>query len=284
MKSSGPTWRALPVLSSALASLLVWGFANYGCTSFGSAGERQADAATADDGAADGARYDGAADGSGHPEAGTSYRDIVLSDRPLAYWRLGETPPEIHAHDETGNGNDGLYVGDITLGAPGAIAGDPNGAVQMAGDGHVDIGDKLDFAGNVAMTIEAWVETDASGDEIFVEKTLSPGADAYLFHIYNPEGSELKFTRGASCIAPDAGGRFGDAKYHHLVANYDTETMRIYFDGELLCIVGFPSALDAGDGPLHLGSLNGRMDEVAIYDHVLAPATVKRHYDVGMGR
>jgi hypothetical protein len=272
MKSSLPARGVRFILSGALALLVVGGSASYGCTTFESADESGHDAAAPDDGAA---------------HAGTSYRDVVLGDHPVAYWRLGETAPEIHAHDETGTGNDGVYVGDVTLGAPGAIAGDPNGGIQMAGNAHVDIGDKLRFGGNVAMTIEAWVQTDPSTDQGFVDKTFGPGRDAYAFYIYNvhnAEGAQLRFTRDGTCITPDAGGLFGDARYHHLVASYDTATLRIFFDGELVCSAGFTSNLGASAGPLQLGSMNGRMDEVAIYDHVLAPATVKRHYDVGMGR
>src|SRR5262245_17882930 len=115
MKSSVPSRRALPILSSALSLLLVWGFANSGCTAFESADESRGDAATADD---------GAADGSGHSEAGTSYRDIVLVDGPRAYWRLGEAPGELVAKDETGHGFDGTYAGLGEQGIAGAIAWD----------------------------------------------------------------------------------------------------------------------------------------------------------------
>ena len=57
------------------------------------------------------------------------YRAAVLADSPLAYWRLGETSGTV-AHDETGNGHDGTYVGGVTLGQPGALTGDANTAVS----------------------------------------------------------------------------------------------------------------------------------------------------------
>jgi len=52
------------------------------------------------------------------------YRATVLADTPLAYWRLGETTGTV-AHDETGNGHDGTYIGGYTLGQTGALTGDP---------------------------------------------------------------------------------------------------------------------------------------------------------------
>src|SRR5262245_7005821 len=64
-----------------------------------------ADAAIVADGDAD-----RDAPGSSSSDAGLTYRAIVLADAPVAYWRLGEAPGEITAHDETGNGNDGRYL------------------------------------------------------------------------------------------------------------------------------------------------------------------------------
>ncbi|HXF56088.1 MAG TPA: PQQ-dependent sugar dehydrogenase, partial [Actinomycetota bacterium] len=48
------------------------------------------------------------------------YRDEVLSDAPLGYWRLGEASGTT-ASDASGGGHDGTYLGGATLGAPGLL-------------------------------------------------------------------------------------------------------------------------------------------------------------------
>ncbi len=53
----------------------------------------------------------------------SAYSGAVLEKNPVAYWRLGETAGQTAA-DETGNGHDGTYFGNPTLGQPGAVLGD----------------------------------------------------------------------------------------------------------------------------------------------------------------
>jgi hypothetical protein len=61
----------------------------------------------------------------------TSYQALVLSESPGAYWRLGESTGTT-AVDETGT-SDGTYAGGHTLAVPGALADDPNTAVDVDG-------------------------------------------------------------------------------------------------------------------------------------------------------
>jgi hypothetical protein len=61
-----------------------------------------------------------------------SYEDTVLSDSPLAYWRVDESSGTV-AHDITGNGNDATYTGGVTLGSSGALLNDSDTAVTLDG-------------------------------------------------------------------------------------------------------------------------------------------------------
>ena len=49
-----------------------------------------------------------------------TYRDIILGDGPLAYWRLDDTGTT--AADFTGNGHTGTLTGAITEGVAGVTA------------------------------------------------------------------------------------------------------------------------------------------------------------------
>ncbi|HEX8789576.1 MAG TPA: hypothetical protein VF765_01395, partial [Polyangiaceae bacterium] len=70
---------------------------------------------------------DSGTDAAGDVVSGPPYVLAVLEDQPVAYWRFGEASGT-RAADSSGNGNDATYVGAVSLGAPGAIAGDPDTA------------------------------------------------------------------------------------------------------------------------------------------------------------
>ena len=43
------------------------------------------------------------------PEGAAAYRDVILADNPIMYWRLGETSGTI-AYDESANHRDATYI------------------------------------------------------------------------------------------------------------------------------------------------------------------------------
>ena len=54
--------------------------------------------------------------------SGGVYSEMILADEPAAYWRMNETSGTTAVNLGTsGNSADGTYIGDVTLGAPGAI-------------------------------------------------------------------------------------------------------------------------------------------------------------------
>jgi hypothetical protein len=102
--------------------------------------------------------------GRAHKQIGRSlaYRDHVLAKGPVGYWRLGEDAGPT-AFDETPNAYDGGYFGSPTFGTPGAIAGDPDTAVQFNGTDYVEIPDSTDFSQPTSgdgLTVEVWIRPD----------------------------------------------------------------------------------------------------------------------------
>src|SRR5262249_9490411 len=59
-----------------------------------------------------------------------AYRDTVLADSPILYWRLGESSGTT-VGDSSGHGSTGTIVGSPTLGAQGALFGDSSSAVSF---------------------------------------------------------------------------------------------------------------------------------------------------------
>src|SRR5262249_51449990 len=96
------------------------------------------------------------------------YRGLVLGDRPVAYYRLGESGGV--AHDET-TGHDGTYLGGIVHGVAGGVAGDDDRAVQLNGmSGRIEIADLFDFEHLHPFSLEAWIAPTADAGGVIVAK------------------------------------------------------------------------------------------------------------------
>jgi hypothetical protein len=98
------------------------------------------------------------------PAPAVSYSGTVLADKPLGYWRLGETKGPT-ALDESGHNRDGTYVKPIFFKQPGAILGDPNTAIKLDGKkGYVEVVNSQGFSPanpkNKGMTVEVWMKPD----------------------------------------------------------------------------------------------------------------------------
>src|SRR5262249_36528121 len=121
------------------------------------------DAGTPGSGDADSGRPSGSGDAgpdSSVDGGSSTYRAEVLVDLPIAYFRFGQATGAAAAKNES-SANAGAYGSGVTLGAPGAIACDPDTAAHFDGTGAVDAGTAFDFAGDQAFTVEMWVKPDS---------------------------------------------------------------------------------------------------------------------------
>lgn len=225
---------------------------------------------------------------SGSPDSGPTYRDEVLADNPLAYYRLGETSGT-EARDETGNGHTGTYVA-VVQGVPGALASDPNTAVSIvkAGTSHVALSDRLTVSGRGAFSIEAWIKPNAlDATYRFVvcnERAAPRHGYAIVLHVQHGifleryVADDQETTPGAP-IAPGV--------YSHVVGTYDGTTLRLYMNGALASEEGDVRDMPAYTTPASIGAylqfadsvFDGPVDEVALYATALAPDRVKAHFD-----
>src|SRR5256885_15824469 len=76
----------------------------------------------------DASTSDGAGDASADGST-SKYRDAVLADSPVAYWRLGDSTPVV-AKDELG-AHSGTVVGANVTVVSGALAGEPDTAFHF---------------------------------------------------------------------------------------------------------------------------------------------------------
>jgi hypothetical protein len=233
---------------------------------------------------------------SGDGAAPASYRTVVLSDRPVGYWRLGDRGPV--AKDETGN-HDGVYEGAVGQGAPGAIAGDLDTAATF-GQGTVRIGDVFDFTDFASFTIEAWLlyghdrseaGTTQAWEEYLVDKLNGYGGG---YHLYLHKTAELAIDRCGDAGCEGVSIPFTlPSPYRHIVLAFNGATLlcNFYVDGTFVASGACKKPITDTSGNLRIGAADqnggalwGTLDEVAFYDKELSADRVLAHYEAGVGR
>jgi Concanavalin A-like lectin/glucanases superfamily len=221
--------------------------------------------------------------GTGGGSSG-KYAAEVLADSPAGYWRLGEASGTT-AVDASGNGNDGIIKGTTKLGEAGALTGDPDTAFYFDGSGssYVDIGDKLDFAGTVPFSMEAWVYPQTKDRGFFGKGSFVTGYEGWFL----AEGSSvLQFYRdNTPCVTPE----LPETEYTHVVATFDGINWVIYLNGAAASTKAATNPVTNHPNPVTIGkvtqwtSMIGWIDEVAVYDKALAAPRVLAHYNTGKG-
>ena len=224
------------------------------------------------------------------------YDATILADNPAGYWRLGEAPGSATVADLTGNGHTGNVIGGgTTLGVPGAIVGDPDTAVDFPGSS----GNKIDVPWSAQLnpttfTVEVWARLEGGGG---YRSPLTSRADGpqrgYIFYA-NP-GSNWDFWNGKGG-GPDGGwhgiggGPITYNEWYHLVGTYDaaTKTKNFYVNSILMSQATGVNLAVNPSSPLRIGAgasegpgaywFNGKVDEVAVYNHVLTSEQISNHF------
>ena len=230
----------------------------------------------------------------------SSYRDTVLADQPIAYWRLGETSGTVAA-DQRGQ-RPGSYAGAPTLGATGASPRDTDRATTFNGvNEYVSVPDAGSFTPLVGtagkLSLEAWVKVNAlpgAGPGTIVSKAAA-GAYEHSLRVH-PNGSVemvLWAPNGDTYqAAATPAGAVAAGQWVHLVATCENRVAcRVYVNGVQRgsATGGWGTTGPAnGTAPLNIGRradgtqyLNATIDEVAIYSGALSPTRVQAHYNAG---
>ena len=225
--------------------------------------------------------------------AGASYATIVRADPGLvAYYRLAETNGTALV-DETGQ-YPGTFSGAVVRGFLGALGADTNRCTDFRG-GHATVPHRpaLSFAG-APLTLEAWAQPDITGRfQWLVAKESDNTALDYLLGL-NPDGRFRFITQGLAndAVATNVSAITGQ-RWFHVVGVQDpaANTVRLYVNGSEAASVPRQGTGVTSGTPLLIGdrssggqSLDGRMDEVAIYRRALSAAEVLQHYRVGTNR
>jgi Concanavalin A-like lectin/glucanases superfamily len=218
----------------------------------------------------------------------------VLADNPVGYWRLGEASGTVAA--AAAGATAGAYQGGVTLGAIGALAGDPNTAAGFDGiDDKVAMGDPasgaLDF-GTGDFSVEAWAKTAANGERAIVSKRAS--GPYWQVTVTDDPGhtGEIRTNvlAGSTREVYGPAVRVDDGAWHHVVVVFDRDTgITVYVDGNGRFTAGaFTDTVDNA-GPFLIGKStgygyhSGQIDEVAVYATALSAVRVQAHNAAGRG-
>jgi hypothetical protein len=208
-------------------------------------------------------------------DAAGNYADTLRAAPGLqSYWRLGETAGTAAA-DQTGRAP-GTYAGGVTLGARGALSGDPDAAARFDG-----VDDELQAGGAVTGTLEGWFFWEA-GVALMRDGTTGGG----WILAYDSAGRVAYRAGGTTSITTLATAQLRDG-WHHVALTTASGTTAFYVDGALIhsgTAGSTPPVLPwhvMRNGTTSGQFTRGRADEVAIYASALDPATVRAHFEAG---
>jgi hypothetical protein len=235
----------------------------------------------------------------GAAPTGPTYRQVVLQDEPLVYWRMGASKNRVVA-DETGGGNDLVLQGTgQVLGLQGAIAGDPDGAISFDGAASFAIATNaraLDFVDSAKFTLECWARRETGGTSYFqylFANVSGVAGDRDGFALYLlPEPAQGESARTAfeydqpgvevgiwgPVVSPGAWG--------HYVSVFDGEQAFLYVNGTLANNHTVTGSIAARTVPFTVGRgagvdgsyFKGALDELAIYPRPLSSAEIAEHF------
>ena len=221
-----------------------------------------------------------------HYAANASYESLVLQAKPKCYLRLNETSGTT-AHDASGNGNNGTISGDVILGKPSLLTGEPTAYAALFNsvgtNGQIAIsGMSAPNGGKAPMTIE------------MIIRNPNPAIGA-IFETGPGLPSSIRCENGIDIVwldKPDSDGALGISgpTVHLAVVVFDNRVMAVYGNGSLIGTYTASRGSNFDWSTFTLGQVafnavgnraaahySGYIEEVAIYDYALDAGTIALH-------
>jgi hypothetical protein len=191
-----------------------------------------------------------------------------------AHWKFDDGSGNV-AVDSSGNGNDGIFVGD-----PQWVPGYFGGALEFDGDDYLNCGNGPSLQIRDEITIAFWFKVDA-----FIntwEGFMAKGDDSY--RASRGDGTGNATHMGISGTSTGGGnGWFNgttivtDNQWHHYAATYDGTAGKIYIDGVLDVTSPGTGQINESSYDLYIGEnsqatgrhLHGLLDDMRIYNRAL---------------
>lgn len=209
----------------------------------------------------------------------------MLSDNPIAYWRLGETSGTL-AVDSSGHGRTGTYLNGVALGIPGALVGDLDASARFDGvNDCVRVSDDTALRLNGPFSIEFWAKqrsfVNSRPGVLYKGSSYWGGSSTYT--VYETSGGTLRLDRSGHTISSNGGAL--TASFRYFVVTYDGSKVRWYVNGSLQTTTNVTFPVSTSNRSLRIGRGydygKNDVDEVALYASALSQARISAHYGAG---
>jgi hypothetical protein len=193
------------------------------------------------------------------------------------------------ANDLSGNGNNGT-----TANGAGFAVGKAGQGFEFGGlNENVTIPDSPNLDLLTGGTIEAWVNLNNANDSSIIDKGRIDTNEAsytwgvYLgdlrFDLYKGDGSSLDYVPVTTPVAPLIGS------WNHIAVNWDTSNIRMFVNGIEVGAATYGFVRQDTTYPVTLGqshptayALNGKLDEVSIFNRPLLLSEIQSIYNAGL--
>ncbi|MGJ6968818.1 LamG-like jellyroll fold domain-containing protein, partial [Streptosporangium sp. G11] len=246
---------------------------------------------------------------------GSRYRGVVLDDRPLGYWRMGEVrtvnDPFAGTYtcfpDESGQNGCTRVPAGVQTGQPGALTGTTNASANFQGSGTSSGIEEWGLFPKLgkSMSVESWFKTTNSGFIFWAGGgSWNPASPGYgVPGLYVGTDGKLRGQLASMMDGPStpvtSPQAVNDGQWHHAVITAGAGVTKLYVDGaaagsanlgvEAMSWLGSTVIGSGGTDSSLPGSPAGRptsaefgfkgiIDEVAVYDQALTPTQVSAHY------
>jgi hypothetical protein len=214
------------------------------------------------------------------------YRDAVHANHPISYWRLDESSGTSAVDWE--HANNGSYVGNPTLGQPGALAGDPDSAVSFNGTTQYVSVPYAAALNPATFSVEAWAKpTGGAGTYRGVMASRS-FPNGWVLYAGSNNLWQFWVNNGTGMLSV-SGGAVALNAWTHLVGTVSGTSVRLYVNGVLVGSGTLTSYQPQTGKPLTVGQgepgsgffLPGLVDEPAVYTSALTAGQVQNDYLLG---
>lgn len=214
-----------------------------------------------------------------------AYKDVVLADRPVGYWRMGERYTV--ARDYVA-GRDAAYSGSptATTGERGLLVGDSSHSALFGNTtGYAQVASNAAFT-LTSVAVEAWIQRTAAVSTLGVIATHQNQS----YQIAVNSSNVLQFTN-VNVAHYATGISIATGVIYHIVAVVIGTALTVWVDGVLRysttisALVANANVIDIGNDHFGLATFYfpGRIQDLAVYAS-LKQDRIIAHYRAGIGQ